>query len=124
MSAASKNEPRRSGLDGLKWAVVVLLVAGGVVGNAYYADQSLLYRVLALVGVALVAALVAVQTTQGRAFWELIGEARVEIRKVVWPSRQETTQTTLVVLALVFVVSLILWGLDSGLGWIVSSVIG
>lgn len=124
MSAASKNEPRRSGLDGLKWAVVVLLVAGGVVGNAYYADQSLLYRVLALVGVALVAALVAVQTTQGRAFWELVGEARVEIRKVVWPSRQETTQTTLVVLALVFVVSLILWGLDSGLGWIVSSVIG
>ncbi|MEE4381321.1 MAG: preprotein translocase subunit SecE [Pseudomonadales bacterium] len=124
MSAAPKNEPRRSGLDGLKWAVVVLLVAGGVVGNAYYADQSLLYRVLALVGVALVAALVAVQTTQGRAFWELVGEARVEIRKVVWPSRQETTQTTLVVLALVFVVSLILWGLDSGLGWIVSSVIG
>lgn len=124
MSAAPKNEPRRSGLDGLKWAVVVLLVAGGVVGNAYFADQSLLYRVLALVGVALVAALVAVQTTQGRAFWELVGEARVEIRKVVWPSRQETTQTTLVVLALVFVVSLILWGLDSGLGWIVSSVIG
>ena len=124
MSAAPKNEPRRSGLDGLKWAVVVLLVAGGVVWNAYYADQSLLYRVLALVGVALVAALVAVQTTQGRAFWELVGEARVEIRKVVWPSRQETTQTTLVVLALVFVVSLILWGLDSGLGWIVSSVIG
>ncbi|MEE4361880.1 MAG: preprotein translocase subunit SecE [Pseudomonadales bacterium] len=124
MSASPKAEQRRSGLDGLKWFVVVALVAGGVVGNAYYVDQSLLYRVLALVGIAVVAALVAVQTSQGRAFWTLVTEARIEIRKVVWPSRQETTQTTLVVLALVFVVSLILWGLDSALGWGVSSVIG
>ena len=63
-------------------------------------------RVLALVAVAAVAALVALQTTQGRAFWVLAKEARMEIRKVVWPTPQERLQTTLVVLVLVFVVAL------------------
>ncbi len=123
-TTTNKAEPRSGGLDGFKWVVVAVLVAGGAVGNGYYADQSLLYRVLALVAVAVVAALIALQTRQGHAFWELAKEARVEIRKVVWPSRQEATQTTLVVLALVFVVALILWGLDSLLGWAVSGVIG
>lgn len=124
MSSTAKETRSSTGFDGLKWVVVALLIAAGVVGNAWYSDESLLYRVLGLVAVALVAALVALQTTQGRAFWELLKEARIEIRKVVWPTRQETTQTTLIVLALVFVVALILWGLDSLLGWIVSGVIG
>ena len=57
-------------------------------------------------------------------FWNLAKAARVEIRKVVWPTRQETTQTTLIVLGVVLLMALILWGLDSLLGWIVSSVIG
>jgi preprotein translocase subunit SecE len=117
-------EQRRSGLDILKWVVVAALVLAGAVGNAYYAEQSLLYRVLALLAVAAVAGLIALQTHQGRALWTLVNEARVEIRKVVWPTREETTQTTLVVLALVFVMSLVLWGLDSLLGLVVSSVIG
>jgi len=117
-------EHRGAGLDILKWVVVAALVLAGAVGNAYYAEQSLLYRVLALVAVAAVAGLIALQTHQGRALWTLVNEARVEIRKVVWPTREETTQTTLVVLALVFVMSLILWGLDSLLGLVVSSVIG
>ena len=56
--------------------------------------------------------------------WTLLKEARSEIRRVVWPSNQETTQTTLVVLVLIVIFALILWGLDSLLGWIVSSVIG
>jgi preprotein translocase subunit SecE len=117
-------EQRGAGLDILTWVVVAALVLAGAVGNAYYAEQSLLYRVLALVAVAAVAGLIALQTHQGRALWTLVNEARVEIRKVVWPTREETTQTTLVVLALVFVMSLILWGLDSLLGLVVSSVIG
>jgi preprotein translocase subunit SecE len=124
MSTTTKEAQQGSGLDGLKWTVVAALVAAGVVGNAWFSEESLLYRVLALVAIALVAALVGVQTSQGHAFWELMKDARVEIRKVVWPTRQETTQTTLIVLALVFVVALILWGLDSLLGLVVSAVIG
>ena len=59
-----------------------------------------------------------------KAAWDLAKEARVEIRKVVWPSREETTQTTLIVVAVVIFVALILWGLDSGLSWLIKGIIG
>ncbi len=114
----------RDGLDALKWVVVALMLAAGVYGNAYFGEESLLYRVLILVVVAGAAGVVAVQTAKGRVFWELLKDARIEIRKVVWPNREETTQTTLIVLALVIVVALILWGLDTLLGWIISGLIG
>ena len=74
--------------------------------------------------VAAVAGAVASQTSQGVAFWELARAARTEIRKVVWPTRQETTQTTLIVVAVVLVMALILWGLDTLLGWLASMLIG
>ena len=107
-----------------KWIVVTAIVVGGVIGNWYYQDQSLLYRVLAVLALAAVAALVSFQTSQGKALWTLVKESRVEIRRVVWPNRQETTQTTFIVVMLVLVFSLILWGLDSLLSWIVATVIG
>jgi preprotein translocase subunit SecE len=111
-------------LDGLKWLVATVLVAAGVVGNAYYSDIALLYRVLALVAVMGVAVVVAVNTAKGHAFWELMKEAQVEVRRVVWPTRQEVNQTTLVVVAVVLVMAVILWGLDSLLGWLASLIIG
>ena len=120
----AKTETQGSSLDGLKWLVVVLLVAAAVGGNVYYAEQSLLYRVLAIVAISLAAAFVATQTAQGAAFWKLAKEARTEIRKVVWPTRQETTQTTFIVVGFVLLTSLILWGLDTLLGWLVSLAIG
>ena len=111
-------------LDWLKWSVVAVLVAAGVVGNWYFGDQSLLIRALALVGVGLVAAFVALQTERGRRVWDLAREARQELRRVVWPNRQETTQTTGIVLILILLFALILWGLDSLLSWLVKGVIG
>ena len=120
----ANTEVNAGGLDSLKWLVVVLLLAAGIGGNFYYAEYSLLYRVLGLLVLAFVAAFVAVQTVQGAAFWKLAKEARTEIRKVVWPTRQETTQTTLIVVAFVIVMALILWGLDTLLGWLVSLAIG
>ena len=110
--------------DWLKWSVVTALLVGGVVGNWYFAEASLLVRVIALLAAAVVAAVIAVQTERGRSIWSLIKEARTEVRRVVWPTNQETTQTTLVVLVIVLVFALILWGLDSLLSWIVSSIIG
>jgi preprotein translocase subunit SecE len=111
-------------LDGLRWAVVVAIAAGAVWGNLEYGSQPLFYRVIALLLLGAVAAAVALQTAQGVAFWELAKSARTEIRKVVWPTRQEATQTTLVVVAVVLVMALILWGLDSLLGWLASLLIG
>ncbi|MAM87922.1 preprotein translocase subunit SecE [Allohahella sp. A8] len=117
-------ESKSSPLDIIKWTLVVLLIAVGVAGNSYFQTESMLYRVLALVGLAVVAALIALQTSKGKAFLVLAKEARLEIRKVVWPTRPETTQTTLIVIAFVLIVALILWAIDSLIGWIVSGVIG
>jgi len=113
-----------SPLDWLKWLAVVLLVGAGVVGNWYFQDQSLLYRVLALIVLAVAAVAVAGQTTSGRSAWRLMKDARAEIRRVVWPKREETVQTTGIVLLLVIIFGLLLWLLDTLLGWFVSAVIG
>ncbi|MBV4548899.1 preprotein translocase subunit SecE [Pseudomonas triticicola] len=119
-----KAEAQGSRFDLLKWLVVVALVVVGVVGNQYYAASPILYRVLALLAIAVVAAFVGLQTAKGKSFFVLVKEARTEIRKVVWPTRQETTQTTLIVVAVVLVMALLLWGLDSLLGWLVSLIVG
>lgn len=119
-----KAEAKDSRFDLVKWLVVATLVLVAVVGNQFYSAEPILYRVLALVAVAAVAGFVAFQTSKGRAFGVLLKEARIEIRKVVWPTRQETTQTTLIVVVVVLVMALLLWGLDSLLGWLVSMIVG
>ncbi|EKN45856.1 MULTISPECIES: preprotein translocase subunit SecE [Pseudomonas] len=119
-----KAEASDSRFDMLKWLLVVVLVVVGVVGNQYYSAEPILYRVLALLVIAAAAAFVALQTGKGKSFFVLAKEARAEIRKVVWPTRQETTQTTLIVVAVVLVMALLLWGLDSLLGWLVSLIVG
>ena len=111
-------------LDSLKWVVVSALVGGGVFGNSYFGDQPILYRVLALLALALIAGWVASLTQKGSDFFTLVKGSRTEIRKVVWPTRQETTQTTLIVFVFVIITGLILWGLDSVLGWLASLILG
>lgn len=120
----AKAEAKDTRYDLLKWLAVAALVVVGVSGNQFYSAEPILYRVLALLVVAAAAGFVALQTAKGQSFFNLVKEARIEIRKVVWPTRQETTQTTLMVVAVVLVMALLLWGLDSLLGWIVSSIVG
>jgi preprotein translocase subunit SecE len=111
-------------LDWAKWLVVGLLVAGGVIGNWYFQDQSILLRVIGLVVIGAAAVYVGAMTEKGAAAWDLLREARGEIRRVVWPSNQETTQTTIVVLVLIVLFSLLLWLLDWMLSSLVAAVIG
>ena len=120
----SKAQQSTSRFDVFKWLVVFVLIAVGVVGNQYFSAESVLYRVLGLVALALVAAFVALQTDRGRRFATLLKEARVEIRKVVWPTRPELIQTTAIVVVFVLVVALILWGMDSFIGFLVQGFIG
>ena len=117
-------EVQESRHDGLKWAVVVTLLVLAVVGNTYFADQALLYRVLGVVVLSAAAALVALTTTKGRDLLELARSAKKEIQRVVWPTRPETIQTTAIVLVAVLVVGLMLWLIDTLLGWAMSGVIG
>lgn len=115
---------KMSPLDMLKWFFVVACAAAIVVGNTKYAEVGALYRVLAIFGGVLVAAAVASSTMHGAAVIQLIKDARIEVRKVVWPTGQETLQTTLVVVVMILIMALLLWLLDTGLGWSVKTVIG
>ncbi|MYL22860.1 preprotein translocase subunit SecE [Vreelandella massiliensis] len=110
--------------DGLKWAAVVALLVVAIVGNTYFADLALLYRVLGVVVLCIMAGAVALTTTKGRNLVILAQEAKKEIQRVVWPTRPETVQTTAIVLAAVFVVGLALWLIDTLLSWAMSGVIG
>ena len=120
---AEKIEREAGKQDWIKWSVVAVIVGGAVYANSYFAAESLLFRTIGLLVAAGVAGWIAAQTVKGRAFVNLCLDARVEIRKVVWPSRQETTQTTIVVLIVIFIVALILWLLDSVLNGVISSLI-
>ena len=122
MSSATEEKQYR--LDGLKWLLVVLLVSAAIYGNYYFATESLLYRVIAILAVALVAGFVALQTRKGDGFITLLRGAYTEARRVIWPTRQERNQTTLMVVVVVLVMSLILWGLDTLFGWLATMVIG
>ena len=117
--AASKYDP----LNIAKWGVVALLVAVGVVGNQLFSDDSLLYRVLALLVLGGVAAFVALATTQGVAFATLVKEAKIEIRKVVWPTHQEAVQTSLMVIIVTIIISLFLAVVDWAIGSMVRSLL-
>jgi len=121
---SAKAEPVQFRFDALKWIFVAGVVAAGVVGNSFFAEQPLLYRVLGLVALGAVALFVAINTAKGNSFFTLLKESLVEVKKVVWPSRQETNQTTLIVVAVVIVMGFALWLLDTFLGWLASLIIG
>jgi len=123
MNASAEDQPSGS-LDSLKWGVAILLLAGAVVGNYFYSDQSVLIRAVAVVAAVIFAGLVAGQTEKGRNAINFAKEARTETRKVVWPTRQEAVQTTMIVLVATLIMSLVMWGLDSLLFELVGFITG
>jgi len=123
MNASTENQPSTS-LDGLKWSVIVLLLAGAVVGNYFFGEESVLIRAIAVVALIAIAGLLAMQTEKGRTAMLFAKEARTEVRKVVWPTRQEAVQTTGIVLLATAFMSVVLWGLDSFLFWVVGFITG
>lgn len=111
-------------LDWLKWLVAAILVIAGIIASYYYNDQPWPLRLLAWLFLLLVVAAIAAQTSQGKQVLNFAREARIELRKVYWPTRQETMQTTLVVGAMVVVLALILWGIDGSLMWLIGWLTG
>ena len=98
--------------DRIKLVLAVLALGAGIGGYYVLGDKALLVRVLVLLAALAVAAGIALTTASGRAAREFTREALVELRKVVWPTRKETAQVTLVVVAMVVFVALFLWIAD------------
>ena len=116
----TKTEQSTSALDTFKLMTAVLVLLAGVVGFYFFEDESQLLRVLGMLAVAVVAFLIAATSDVGRRSLGFFKDARVEVRKVVWPTRQETLQTTIAVLFMVILVAIMLWLFDMLLGWGVS----
>ncbi len=119
----SKTEQSTSAIDTFKLMTAVLVLIAGVVGFYYFEDESQLLRVLGMLAVAVIAFLIAATSDQGRRSLGFVKDARVEVRKVVWPTRQETLQTTIAVLFMVILVAIMLWLFDMFLGWGVSKLL-
>ena len=107
-----------------RWSVGLFLIAIAVYGNSYYSLEPLLYRVLGVLVLLALSTVILITTIEGKEALKLILESRTEIRRVVWPSRPETTQTTLIVIVAITIAGLILWGLDSLFGWATASLLG
>ncbi|KPU83175.1 preprotein translocase subunit SecE [Psychromonas sp. PRT-SC03] len=111
--SAIHTESSKSSLDGLKWVITIILLVAIIAGNYIYGESiNIVVRILIFLVLAALALVSASMTEKGKVFIEFAKDARLEVRKVVWPTRQETVQTTLIILAVSTVVGLILWGLD------------
>ena len=108
----------------LLWLIGLCLISLAVWGNSYFSDIGLLYRVLGVVGILFVSLFVLRFTIFGNQTYNLLIQSSTEIRKVVWPNRTETTQTTLIVTVAVLIASLILWGLDSLFSFLIKLFLG
>jgi len=108
----------------MKWIVAIALIAAAALVNRMLPEMSLVLRGLLMTALGVAALVLAALTLQGKSFIDLLQQAQVELRKVVWPTRQETSQTTLIVLVVVVIMSLLLWGMDSLFGFAISAVIG
>ena len=119
---ASRQEPMQS--DWLKWLTIFILLLAGLLANHYYSDFSLLGRFVGWVVLLGMAGGFASRTTKGQWAVTFIHEARLELRKIVWPTREETIQTTLVVALMVTILALFLWGVDAMLVWLIGWMTG
>jgi preprotein translocase subunit SecE len=106
-------------VDKIKIFLALLVIAAGISGFYLLADMPAVVKTGAFVGSLAVAALIGWTSTQGKRFAAFVREAIIETRKVVWPTRKETVQSTAMVVAFVFVMAIFLWGVD----WILATVV-
>jgi len=111
-------------VDKIKVVVALLLVIAGIVAFHYFTDKVLIVRVLAVFGGLIAGGLLFITTAWGQQFKAYAHESVDETRKVVWPTRKETLQTTAIVFAFVVVMALFLWLVDASLLWVVKKLIG
>lgn len=99
-------------MDTVKLLLAIVLLLAGIAGFYYFEAEGLIYRVLGLLAFVIVALGLAYTTHLGQSIVGFGREARGEVRKVVWPTRQETIQTTMMVIVAVIVLGIFLWFID------------
>ena len=121
---AAEAEVQRSGMDVVKLLAAALIAAAGIAGFYVFEEYPLVLRVLGFLVLTALGIFVGLQSERGRAIRQFFLDSRTELRKVVWPSRQETIQTTLIVFAVLLAMGVFLWLVDMGLLAVVRNVTG
>ena len=124
MATATQQEPQSGILDIFKLLIAAGALVGGLFAYYYYIEVSLPLRVLMVLAGTAAGVAVAMTSTQGKRLWSFIQGSRIEIRKVVWPTKQETTQTAIAVFVFTLIMALFFWGLDSFLLWLTRTLVG
>ena len=119
----SKNV-KMSTKDKCCWFVGGAVFILALVANGYFTDVDAALRVLTGIAVMVFCVGIVAVTHQGQAFMEFVGKARMELRKVVWPTRQEATRNTVLVVLIVMIVSGMLWGIDAMFAWLIAKFVG
>ena len=109
--------------DKLKSVLALILLAAGVAGFYFLGDQPMILRVLSVLAGLAAGVAVAWYTSSGQRFFAFGGEAWIETKKVAWPTRKETVQTTGLVFIFVLVMAIMLWITDKGLEWVLYDLI-
>ncbi len=117
--------PQGGALDTIKLLISAVVLLGGLYAYYYYEpDIAQAFRVLMVLAGTIGGIGIAMTSTQGQRLWHFIQGSRVEIRKVIWPTKQETTQTAIAVFVFTLVMMLFFWLLDSGLLWLTQELVG
>ncbi len=124
MGQKIETSPESTGRDRLVWSVIVLLIGASVVANYYYSETAWALRAAGWILVVCLAGALALLTAQGRLIKAFSKESRIELRKVVWPTRQETVQSTMIVVMMVVITAILLWAIDSVLMWLIAMFTG
>ncbi len=114
-------EAKRAKRDIFNWTMVVVLLIAAISANYYFIAVPLPLRLVGWLLLVLVMIAFAYKTYLGEKLWKFFKEARNEMQKVVWPTRHETFQTTLIVIAMAVVIAIFLWGFDVFFMWMISS---
>lgn len=124
MATATQDDNQSGILDILKLLIAAGALVGGLFAYYYYLEVSLPLRVLMVLAGTAAGVAIGLTSTQGKRLWAFIQGSRVEIRKVVWPTKQETTQTAIAVFVFTLIMALFFWGLDSFLLWLTRTLVG
>jgi len=108
----------------IKWLLIVALACAGVALNYYFESYSLILKIVGWLCLLSLIFGFFVTTNQGKSLLSFVRESRIELRKVFWPTRQETLQVTFFVAVMVLILALILWGMDSFLVWLLGWLTG
>ncbi|NNF52322.1 MAG: preprotein translocase subunit SecE [Gammaproteobacteria bacterium] len=112
-----KAETTTNPFDLVKMVLALAVLLGGIVAYYWFEDASQLLRVAGVLLAVVLSIVLFMQTQMGRELWEFIQGSRVEIRKVIWPNRQETMQTTIAVIGFTIIMGVFFWLLDMFLSW-------